>query len=500
MAGEANHRRMVLGVPPNATPHGFHRTLSNSLTWPSRHRSQSSTTQDSSRRSEVGRRGGQGGGAVYPPLSPFAALRNPQPLMDDLDLCSHVEEEYEEEARRMKREEVEEAVRDLTTETRVLAGEVARERTAFTELCEGVSRNLSNTEKRQEQTSNRLLRRLESLHRKKLRLQRQLKDVQTHKQDQEKRLEEVKLSIDKLKAHLKSEEDVISQRIQRKIAAMKNKRAALENALRHETYSIQQLEKLVNEFQHLDSLDGPAISRKASLVNSNALLGPPSVAAGPPPAADVVQTGLCEAEGTLTVMEDGAGESINTFQKPSATQAGGHCSRSGSQASIASSTTARHPGRSQASLRFLQKAIGVLEHLRRDAQRQEELYSSKTAELQHRVEEEMRLKQEELIALQNIQKDLVASRQQLLDADGSESSVPAMPSMVPSTGAKLIPEGRLKDRSGLYARSIASTSSYCDTLDGAPHGPPVELTGTADEESVMAGTEASSLVSHTLGS
>lgn len=286
---------------------GMCRAMSSSLTWPSRHRSQSIATRESSHHScEV-----LGLHGMLPRSPSLRTRRGPiSPLLDEPDvvsksfcavspahrfsLLSHLgtvdrngggsgtgpgdffttaatsEEEaaaiaeFEVEAHRIPESELRSSVSALLQKVRVIQTELTQERETVHNLYDGVSRTVSDTEKRQEYTTNRMMRRLENLREKRRRLEKHLHDVRENKLEQERNLAKVKKNIEKLTEHLKSEEDVISRRIRRSIEVLKKKRLALEEALRNESYSVHQLEQLVNEFQLLDTSttrDGGAIHR-----------------------------------------------------------------------------------------------------------------------------------------------------------------------------------------------------------------------------------------------
>lgn len=472
--------------------------------------------------------------------------------------------EFEEEAQKIPEAELCSAVDNLLQKIRILQTEAIRDREVVQELSYGISQNFSDTEKRQEQTTNRIIRYLEKLYQKKIRLQKHLVSVQKNKQEQERNLAKVKKSIENLKEHLKSEEEVISQHIERKIQGMQRKRLDLEAALQKESYSLHQLEELVNEFQSLDAssamgsaglpdnpcdnvtlgtglesgnacvtasssacpLTGggeggsPSYSRKSSMpsvVNSQSshvpapplesrlqhdtslcsnttpvpvfkkpthesppmpileeyekkrLQGCSSSTAevhpgAPPPPLSVASSvdigsrsrnssepGACIARGVVATTHRRSSSGIPRDESLT----GSH----GSASSITFSSPLRHglgPSQSSpgtgvtsicppqfssnlmaatpndsiqdlmviegkndtssqvASIRFLEKALGVLSHLQMDALNQQEYCRSQIQALSARVDEELRVKQEELDALQTIQRELneSTSRQQ----------------------------------------------------------------------------------------
>lgn len=164
--------------------------------------------------------------------------------------------EFTKEAHEIPESLLSSAVDNLKQKVLILETEVIRERRVVQEMSENISQSFNNTEKSQELTTNRIIRYLRKLQQKKLNLQKHLKEVQENKQEQERKLANVKRNIEKLKEYLKCEEDVISQRIKRRICAMQSKCLALEEDLQNESYSVHHLEQLVNEFQNLDAPSG----------------------------------------------------------------------------------------------------------------------------------------------------------------------------------------------------------------------------------------------------
>lgn len=274
---------------------GMCRAMSSSLTWPSRPRSQSIATRESSHHScEI-----LGFHGMLQRSPSLRTHRGPiSPLLNEADgssknfctvspshrssLLSHLgkvdrngsgsvagpgdiftpatsEEEtaaiaeFEVEAHKIPESELRSSVSTLLQKVRIIQIELTQERETVHNLYDGVSRTFSETEKRQENTTNRMMRRLQNLREKRHFQEKHLHDVRENKLEQERNLAKVKKNIEKLTEHLKSEEDVISRRIRRSIDALKKKRLALEEALRKESYSVHQLEQLVNEFQLLDS-------------------------------------------------------------------------------------------------------------------------------------------------------------------------------------------------------------------------------------------------------
>lgn len=492
-------------APPTTSGNRFHRTLSSSLTWPSRNRSESARTQDSSR-------------PGVPP-SPFHRKVASSSIMDeDNDMFSRQpsehqaydgaprEREVQEEAEKLSTKALHDAVEGLMVETRVLQTELTLERDAFHQLYEGVAEHLTHTESRQDHTTNKLLRHLESLQRMKLKLQKHLKNVQDNKAKQESMLAEVKQNIEKLKEHLKREENVISSRIQRNITLLQTKRVNLENELLSESYNILQLENLVNEFQHLDASENSSFTPRGSRFASTAsAANSPGVHAQHSPhnasrhlpgssAHSHLPEEFCQQGGNWGGPTGSLGTAMTTasadellgvdrkgLESGYGTQYG---SRSASVASLPSTNATRLRNSStplsdasceSGNLRFLRKAITVLEHLRGDAIQDQERCRIKIKELQNRVDKEMFQKKEELRQLEQLHEEISYGKLNAYSNDRGEEGIQPITSGDSTRGPLHVnyphSRGKNRQRRGIphgrayVSHSVTSNSSHCDPSD-----------------------------------
>lgn len=427
-----------------------------SVSWPAHyHRSSSTATRDSStRRSEVhtGRRT-----EAEDPLELSFSQHSEETLL-------RVREEFEEAARRLSVEDLYTQNVELASETRLLQQEVMRERQLVHELHAGVSLSLSTTDNRQEQTSNRLIRCLQVLHRKKGKLLQRLNETQKNRLQQEKNLNEVRDNIRTLKSHLKKEESVIADRIQRRIEAMQCKRASLETAIQRESYSVHQLEGLVNEFQRSECADMTVVLPDGSLAGHP----PPPPSSPAPCAANSSGAGSTAApvvasrsHSQLSSASSGLGgktSDLAALVTTTTTTTASASSTAVHTPTTASSSSPRADDSTAASIRFMRKAIAVLEHLRYDATRQEAAYRRKTEELIGSVDSEMRRKRDELVALQSIQQEL---------KEGVGAAPTAMPVTAPPAGLTyligedLVLTDALSGRGGSRGGRVGSLGPRC---------------------------------------
>lgn len=339
-------------------------------------------TRDSSRTSSHGQRVDGRGRGPAPPLvdvsdfgerssityshsrgtsvgTPREALSPPPPM-----------ELFDAAAAKMTHAELVAEVEALRHENRVLKTAVLRAREAYAALQEGMRESLTSVERRQESITNTLMRRIDIVKTRKVHLANHLRQVEFLKSRQEEKLAATQRSIAQLTRRLKREESAVTWHMHHSLQQLQSQRQQLEKMLSEQTQSLQQLEELVEAAHKLDiPTEEP---RRDDLMN--------------PGDSTALHSEEC---------------SLHTSPRQL-----GRCPRSSSPVSASSTAPAEPAYYPKRMVHYLEAEITSVEALRTDACERAEGYAKRCKALEKRVEDEMRVREQQLRRVRETQQDL----------------------------------------------------------------------------------------------
>ncbi|KAH8608123.1 hypothetical protein ERJ75_001319300 [Trypanosoma vivax] len=270
--------------------------------------------------------------------------------------------EAEAKANKMSPEELRSAILDLRTRIRMQRNTILREREDVEKLQEGMRETYVVAEKEGESITNQLMRRVAKVRHQKGLLEARLRKEEKLKEEQEKKLLDLKSSSISLEMRLRREEEEILASMSEQLRQLQEQRKNLESLLlRHS--SLQQLQEFVNHLQIQST-----VSDVGSGVAEGDGFGPLSAGNGAlqfAPTATAT-TGSCPgfpvaggAEGVVTEVTD-----ISTIRPPQCLSESVH---------------------SHEMLQYLRREVAVVEAIQRDAVERGERYIERRHKIERRI-------------------------------------------------------------------------------------------------------------------
>lgn len=179
----------------------------------------------------------------------------------DLDSASS---EVRMAAEAMSREELENAVKALLAENRMLLNTVLLDRKSLAMLQEGMRETYEAVEKEGESIANHLTRRMDTVRRQKAELEARLRNEEKMKAEQEQKLVDLRRSCAELTDCLRREEQLMKL-LPDRLQEVQNQRQFVENILSEQSSSLQQLQELVDNLQPHGNGGNSHISSSAAL-------------------------------------------------------------------------------------------------------------------------------------------------------------------------------------------------------------------------------------------